>query len=128
MQQPTRPLRSGPAPAAQAPGGPGWWRFLLAVLPLLLLLATPLALADDTELSEEEEERLEAIERHTEKGWSAFRRGNYDEVLARMKRLRRYNPDLALADYLTAKVQERTGKLDEARKTAAAATSSPRVE
>ncbi|MDJ0975986.1 MAG: tetratricopeptide repeat protein [Planctomycetota bacterium] len=109
------------------PGRPAlsWTLFLL--LPALLMLlwtgAPGTVLADDeAELTPEEEERLDAIDRHTERGWRAFRRGNHDEVLARMKRLRRYDENSALADYLTARVLERTGKYTEALETVVAAT------
>ncbi len=100
-------------------------RFLpLALLfgALLWLAALPPALADETPLTEEEEERLEAIERHTEKGLKAFRTGNHEEVLARMKRLKRYDPDNALAPYLIGRVQERTGAYEDALKSVTEAT------
>ena len=76
---------------------------------------------DDEDLSEEEEERLEAIERHSEKGLEAFRRGSHEEVLARMERLARYDKDNPLVAQLTARVQRRTGKYKDAMATVAAA-------
>lgn len=97
-------------------------RYLLLALFLGLLGLLPItavAYADE-ELTAEQEERLEAIDRHTERGWRAFNTGNHDEVLARMKRLRRYDDDNPLPDFLTARVYERTGKYAEAMVTAMA--------
>ena len=95
---------------------------LLLALPAAGFL--PPAVADDPPVSAEEEERLEAVERHTTKGWEAFRTGNHEEVLARMERLRKYAPDSGLPDYLSARVQERTGRYEEALATASGALAS----
>ncbi|MDJ0523238.1 MAG: tetratricopeptide repeat protein [Planctomycetota bacterium] len=101
--------------------------FALAVLALGALLLVPAGLlrpahADETELTPEEEERLEAVERHTEKGWKAFRTGNHEEVLARMKRLGRYDPKSHLPAYLSGRVYERTGEYQKALDAATAAS------
>ena len=89
-------------------------------LPLLLvtmLLAGGVVFAEDVnDVDEAEEERLEAIERHTERGWKAWRSGNHDEVLARMARLAKADPDSPLPSYLTGQVYVRTGKYAQARK------------
>ena len=87
---------------------PGWLRAprLLLVLGLvgwLALLPMGSAQADDTELSEEEEERLEAIEYNRERGIAAYGSGNYDEALARMKRIRRFDE----AHQLPARIESR---------------------
>ncbi|MCA9314774.1 MAG: tetratricopeptide repeat protein [Planctomycetes bacterium] len=94
----------------------------LALLLALALLALPglrQVHADDDPTGSpatdvDEEERLEDIERHTERGLRAFARGNHDEVLARMKRLAELAPDDPLAPYLTLRVLTRTGKYEEA--------------
>ncbi len=102
----------------------------LSLLALLLLLGAVLlapsaplrgVFARDEPLTEEEEERLEAIDRHSQKGWKAFRTGNHEEVLARMKRLAKYDPKNPLPLYLTGRVQERTGAYQKAFDTATAA-------
>lgn len=80
----------------------------------------PVAYAEDEPLSAEEEERLEALEYNTEKGWKAFRTGNHEEVLARMKRVAKYDPESPLPAYLTSRVHERTGAYEEALATATA--------
>lgn len=93
--------------------------FLLA---LLVWTGTPRAArAGDGSDSITEEERQEAIELNTDRGWAAFRSGNHEEVLARMKRLRKYDPGNPLADYLTARVYVRTGRYEKALDTTAAA-------
>lgn len=66
------------------------------------------------ELTAEEEERLEAIDRHLERGWRAYKRGNYEEVQARVKRLLRYDPDSAVPNWMGGLAFARTGKYDEA--------------
>ncbi|MGE0193959.1 MAG: tetratricopeptide repeat protein [Planctomycetota bacterium] len=101
-------------------------------LALLLALALPVlpaprrVLADDDPTAApptdvDEEERLEDIERHTERALRAFARGNHDEVLARMDRLADLAPEDPLAPYLTVRVLTRTGKYAEAEATAKAA-------
>lgn len=101
--------------------------FAIAVFALGALVLIPSGLlrpaqADEPELTPEEEERLEAIERHTEKGWKAFRTGNHEEVLARMKRLAKYDPENSLALYLTGRVHERVGDYQKALDIATAAS------
>ena len=94
--------------------------FLLLAL-LLPCLPLTAARGDEVPLSAEEEERLEAIDRHTKRGIEAFQTGNHEEVLERMKRLAKYDPQNPLPLYLTGRVKERTGKYDEALNLAAAA-------
>jgi tetratricopeptide (TPR) repeat protein len=60
------------------------------------------------------DERLEAIERHTERGWKAFRSGNHEEALQRMERLAKLDPENPLPKQLTARIKARTGKYEEA--------------
>jgi tetratricopeptide (TPR) repeat protein len=105
---------------------PIWLAFALAALLAVPLGAPRPATGDDVPLTPEEEERLEAIDRHTEKGLKAFRTGNHDEVLERMKRLAKYDPTNPLPLYLTARVHDRTGAYDKALDVAtAAATAHP---
>ncbi|MDA1194940.1 MAG: tetratricopeptide repeat protein [Planctomycetota bacterium] len=94
--------------------------FLASVGLLLTGLAglLPPAVAEDEPVSAEEEERLEALLLNTEKGWAAFRTGNHEEVLARMKRVAKYDPASPLPTYLTARVHERTGQYEEALRVA----------
>lgn len=79
------------------------------------------ALADDEPLTAEEEERLEALEYNTARGWKAFRTGNHEEVLARMKRVAKYDPSSPLPAYLASRVHERTGDYEQALATATTA-------
>ncbi len=88
--------------------------FLLFWVVAVGLLLAPGASIRADDLTEEEEERLEAIERHTERGWKAFRSGNHDEVLARMDRIERYAPESPLPDFLRARVELRQGAYEEA--------------
>lgn len=83
--------------------------FRLVLLALLIPLATGLPTPSTAGADEAEEERLEAIERHTERAWKAFRSGNHEEVLARMKRVARYDPESELPAWLTARVEMRVG-------------------
>lgn len=103
-------------PIFHRPGArrPGW--LLLLLLPILPVgLGPPApAAADETPSSAEEEERLEDIERHTERGWKAWHSGNHEEVLARMERLARLDPANTLPPYLTARSWLRTGRYGEA--------------
>ncbi|MHC5012139.1 MAG: tetratricopeptide repeat protein, partial [Planctomycetota bacterium] len=99
-------------------------RFLLAfaalfsawgLLQAAVFAPSSLARADETEpLTPEEEERLEAIDRHTERGWKAFRSGNHAEALARMNQLERYDPENPLPDYFRARIHARTGNYEDA--------------
>lgn len=93
------------------------WRLFVGLAALLGLLGLlPLAaVAEDDD--EAEDERQEAIERHTERGWKAWRGGNHEEVFARMERLQKVDPEGTLAPYLIARTQFRTGKYEEAQKT-----------
>jgi tetratricopeptide (TPR) repeat protein len=95
-------------------------RLLALGLLALPLLPGPRALADEVP-TPEEEERLEAIDIHTTRGVKAFRTGNHEEVLARMKRLAKYDPENPLPLYLTARVHERTGRYEQALGVASAA-------
>ncbi len=96
------------------------YRLLLCAGLALLGFAGP-TIADDVPLTPEEEERLEAIELHTSRGLKAFRSGNHEEVLARMKKLARYDAKNPLILYLTGRVHERVGKYTEALDVASAA-------
>ena len=99
---------------------------LLAFLCFALPSVRGPAVADDVPLTPEEEERLEAIDINTKRGVKAFRTGNHEEVLARMKRLAKYDPENPLPLYLTGRVYERTGEYQKALDVAtAAATAHP---
>ena len=80
-----------------------------SLLALLVPLATGLSNPATAGADEVEEERLEAIERHTERAWKAFRSGNHEEVLARMQRVARYDPENPLPTWLGARVEMRVG-------------------
>ena len=99
---------------------------LLSGLGALLLGAPRGVSADDVPMTPEEEERLEEIELQTQRGWEAFGTGNHDEVLARMERLARFDPQNPLPPYLTGRVHDRRGAYAEALAvTEAAATAHP---
>jgi tetratricopeptide (TPR) repeat protein len=102
-------LRAAPSFLTRLLGG----LFLGALIALPWVSARPAA-AEDAPLSAEEEERLEAIESHTAKGWKAYRSGNHEEVLARMKRVAKYDPASPLPGFLTSRVLERTGQYEKA--------------
>ncbi len=72
-------------------------------------LGLPTARADDLPPGPDADERREAVEHHLERAWAALREGNHDEVLARMRRVERYQPDNADAPYLRALVADRVG-------------------
>jgi len=114
------------APSSEAPMPRPRRLAILLLLGLCAISLSPAGLlrpvrAGDEPLTAEEEERQEAIERHTERGWKAFRSGNHEEVLARMKRLAKYDPRNPLPLYLRARVAERTGDYEKAFQTASAA-------
>jgi tetratricopeptide (TPR) repeat protein len=111
------PVRGRPVPAFLAFLG------LLGLSAFLAPAPRPAA-ADDVPPSAEEEERLDEIARHTERALKAFRSGNHEEVMARMKRLTKYDPKSRLVPFLTARVHERVGEYEQALDvaTAAAAT------
>ncbi len=89
-------------------------RLATAAVAFLWAGSCPAARADDAPPADDE--RQEAIDRHTEKGWKAFRSGNHEEVLQRMERLAALDPKDPLPKYLTARVHARTGKYEEALK------------
>jgi tetratricopeptide (TPR) repeat protein len=91
------------------------------VLGALALAAAPASRADDVPTLSEDE-RQEAIERHAERGWAAYRRGNHEEALTRMERLGRLAPEHALPRRLSALVKTRTGEYEDALRLATEAS------
>src|SRR5690606_10521056 len=85
-------------------------RFLVVALGsfLAMLPAGRGVRADDDSEPTDAERIAEDIERHTERGLRAFARGNYDEVLARMKRLADVAPDDPFAPTLVVRTLART--------------------
>ena len=97
--------------------------FRVALLALLASHSVGLWSPRAAGADEAEEERLEAIERHTERAWQAFRSGNHEEVIARLKRIARYDPESPLPAWLGARVELRVGRYAKALELAEAGTS-----
>jgi tetratricopeptide (TPR) repeat protein len=72
------------------------------------------AAADDVPAAPADEERQEQIERHTTRGWAAFRKGNHDEALLRMERLEKLDPKSPVPRLIRARILARTGKYADA--------------
>lgn len=86
------------------------WPWVFALSLLLGAFAAP-GVGDETA---DQEELAERIALQVEKGWKAFRTGNHDEVLSRMKRLQELDPAHTLPAYLTGRVHERRGEYAQA--------------